>query len=67
MLRSVDNEKATEPFFLTYDAQTTRKGLEDIELVLKREGESRLTGEEESRLAGLGEVKVIHTGRTVCS
>ena len=46
-----------------HDAQTTTKGLEDIELVLKREGEGRLTEEEESRFAGLGEVKVIHTGR----
>ena len=50
-----------------YDAQTTTKGLEDIEdieLVLKREGGGRLTEEEESRLAGLGEVKaIIHTGR----
>ena len=47
-----------------YDAQTTTKGLEDIELVLERErGGGHLTEEEESRLAGLGEVKVIHTGR----
>ena len=46
-----------------YDAQTTTKGLEDIELVLKREGGGRLAEEEESRLAGLGEVKGIHTER----
>ena len=47
-----------------YDTQTTTKGLEDIELVLKwGGGGGRLTEEEESRLAGLGEVKVIHTGR----
>ena len=47
-----------------YDAQTATKGLEDIELVLKRgEGGVRLTEEEQSRLVGLGEVKVIHTGR----
>ena len=39
-----------------YDAQTTTKGLEDIALVLKRERGGRLTEEEESRLAGLGEV-----------
>ena len=46
-----------------YGAQTTTKGLEDIELVLKRKGEGRLTEEEESRLARLGEVKVKHTGK----
>ena len=49
-----------------YDAQTTTKGfgdIEDMELVLKREGGGRLTEEEESRLAGLGEVKVINTER----
>ena len=32
------------------------------ELALKREGGGRLTEEKESRLAGLGEVKVIYTG-----
>ena len=46
-----------------YDALTTTKGLEDIELVLKKKGGGHLTEGEESRLVGLGEVKVIHTGR----
>ena len=43
-----------------YDTQTTTKGFEDIKLALKTDGGSRLTEQEESLMAGLGEVKVIY-------
>ncbi|CAB1103201.1 unnamed protein product [Ectocarpus sp. CCAP 1310/34] len=41
------------------DAQTTTEDPEDIKLALKREEGGRSTGEEESRLAGLGGVRVM--------